>query len=733
MAAAGASLSVSAAEEWRVRPLTLPTRWTAEVGPTNALPEHPRPQLVRDRSWNNLNGLWHYAITPLEAPPPGRYQGEILVPYPVESALSGVGKPLLPHQALWYQRTFVHPFVRPHERVLLHFGAVDWQATVYVNGKEVVGHAGGYESFSVDITDVLQAGGNELLVRVFDPTDAGSNPRGKQALSPEGIMYTAVSGIWQTVWLETVPRAYVEALKLTPDVDNNMLRLDVRVAGDGDFSVVAIARSGSRTVATATGRGALAMRMTHPRLWSPDDPFLYDLEVQLRAHGRVVDRVKSYFGMRKIEVRKDERGLARIFLNGRYTYNLGTLDQGYWPDGLYTAPTDAALKFDIEAAKAMGFNTIRKHVKVESARWYYHCDRLGMLVWQDLVEPGGSEGALPGGSSQATRRQFEQEVATSVAQLHNHPSVVVWTLFNEGWGAYDQARLSAWLRELDATRLVNGHSGANYYGDSQQQPGERWPNSDLADVHAYPSPTLPDASPDNAKVLGEFGGIGAFVEQHLWDALGVGWGYAHVAPSEPATRYENMINELVALERQGLSGSIYTQSYDIENEQNGLLTYDREVIKIPVARLRRIHAKLAAAASSNAQGWHLVVAAPDLAGATELYAQQLAAYEAGNRDPLFLRRLALTAMRRNDQPRATEIGNAYIGSLALPYSAEALKFILKFTRTSKDLGFVLLKTHAKQFNALYGADVARAKLDEILEREERPVSPESTLQNGRSN
>jgi beta-galactosidase/beta-glucuronidase len=588
LALAGMVLAESAAAQtWQMKPIAIPTRWAKEVSPTNALPEYPRPQLVRSR-WTNLNGVWQFAITTADYEgTPTHFNGDILVPYPMESALSGVKQQMGQYELLWYQRTFARPATKSGERVLLHFGAVDWEATVLVNGTEVCHHVGGYQSFTCDVTAQARDTGNVLVVKVKDPTDQGPNPHGKQVQKPGGIMYTPTTGIWQTVWLEVVPAVSIGSLRFTPDIDRTRLQLQANVEGKtAGYTVEAVATNKQAVVGRITGapNAPLALMVPTPHLWSPDDPFLYDLVVRLRYRGKVVDSVTSYFGMRKIEIKKDSAGVDRIFLNNRYTYNLGTLDQGFWPDGLYTAPTDAALKFDIEAIKAMGFNTIRKHIKVEPARWYYHADKLGMLVWQDMVNPGND--------TPEARAAFEAESQAMVTQLHNYPSITTWVVFNEGWGAYDQARLTQWAKTLDPSRLVNGHTGENYFGASPSDTSLKWPHSDMTDIHAYPDPAAPPRLPGKAQVLGEFGGIGVFIAGHLWDTTAAGWGYVKVTPAEMAARYGGMVDSLAKLERTGLSGSIYTQPFDVEGEQNGLLTYDRAVIKIDPATLRRMHAKL---------------------------------------------------------------------------------------------------------------------------------------------
>jgi hypothetical protein len=584
--------SLSAQTPWRMQPTTIQTRWAKQVTSKNPLPEYPRPQMVRSK-WTNLNGLWEYAVTAKEADQPQQFSGQILVPYPIESALSGVKKALQPEEILWYKRTINKPATKTGEHVLLHFGAVDFDATVFLNGKQIGNHKGGYQNFSFDVTDALTQASNELVVKVWDPSDKGPNPHGKQVLNPGGIMYTPSSGIWQTVWLETVPATFIKSVKMTPDVDNNSLRIALILDGDAtDCTVEAVAKSGAAAAGKTSGNAQepLTININNAKLWSPDAPNLYDLTLTIKRNGKVIDEVKSYFGMRKIEIKKNEKGIERIFLNNKYTYNLGTLDQGFWPDGLYTAPTDAALKFDIEASKAIGFNTIRKHIKIEPARWYYHCDKLGVLVWQDMVNPGNDE---PEG-----RKQFEIENKENIEQLYNYPSIVCWVLFNEGWGAYDQARLTKWVKDTDPTRIVNGHSGSlivNYNSPDNTAQGlaDKSANSDVTDIHSYPPPGMPAHIPGKAIVLGEFGGIGVSIPSHLWDDIASGWGYGGtVSAGTMRKTYAVMTDSLIAFEKRGLSGSIYTQPFDVEAEQNGLITYDREILKIPAAEIRSIHGKL---------------------------------------------------------------------------------------------------------------------------------------------
>ncbi len=558
---------------WHPAKPPLMTRWTAEVGPTNALPDYPRPQLVRAK-WLNLNGLWDYAITPdsIHQPPP--FAGKILVPFPVESALSGVMTHLNEHSKLWYHRDFSVPESWRGQRVRLHFGAADWHAEVWVNGHAIGQHQGGYDAFTFDITDALRWNGLEdVSVCVTDPTE-GDQPRGKQSLKPDGIFYTSTSGIWQTVWLEPVPAVCIDRLKATPDVDANALHLRVAVNDLSDhLRVEAVASIGGREIARVTGlaNAELILNLPNAHLWSPDDPFLYDLQVTLMEADKPLDAVSSYFGMRKIALSKDDQGVTRMALNGQFVFEIGTLDQGFWPDGIYTAPTDAALRSDIEFLKKCGFNLTRKHVKVEPDRWYYWCDKLGLLVWQDM--PSGNNATVDG------RRDFENELFHMVNGLGNHPSIIVWVLFNEGWGQYDTEPLVQWLKELDPTRLVDDASGWTDMGVG-----------DLIDVHRYPGTDALVAEPHRASVLGEFGGLGLSVAGHSWSTNC--WGYVMLADGKDfAFRYSQALKHVWKLHvLRGLSAVVYTQTTDVETECNGLQTYDRAVTKIdPVVALAANH------------------------------------------------------------------------------------------------------------------------------------------------
>ncbi len=699
----------SVAQSWQPQPVNIKTRWYSKVNPSNVLPEYPRPQLART-NWTNLNGLWDYAVTNKNENP-AKWNGKILVPFPIESALSGVKKRLEPEQQLWYKRTITKPSAKAGDRVLLNFGAVDFDATVYINNREVGGHKGGYQHFTIDVTDALKSGSNELSLKVWDPSDRGPNPHGKQVLNPEGIMYTPSSGIWQTVWMEVVPSVAVESIKLVPDIDKSTINITVDLSGDeSGASVKATVKDGTKVVATKTFTGTAGISIPSQKLWSPDDPFLYDLQLQVVKGGKVIDNVNSYFGMRKIDVRKDEKGIERIYLNNKYTYNLGTLDQGFWPDGLYTAPCDEALLYDIKAIKAMGFNTIRKHIKLEPDRWYYHTDKLGMLVWQDMVNPGND---TPEG-----RQQFEKECKENIAQLFNHPSITTWVLFNEKWGQYDQQRLTRWMKSEDPTRLVNGHSGEILYVNNKlRSPSpDAWIDADMTDVHSYPMPGYVQSKPGMARTLGEFGGIGVPVEGHLWDEFVAGWGYdGVVTPDRMKQQYTGMVDSLVVLEKEGLSASIYTQPFDVESEQNGLITYDREVIKLPVETFRSIHKKLWPSTANTEAATKGLVAQVAAAGGSRSYDEKLKEFENGNRDSAFLRTLAIMALQQKDKVNMAKVAGEYVSKLKDPYNETNLTFIKRTTTSTKDPGFKVFYDNAAKVNSILGKDESEALTTMLME------------------
>lgn len=586
-----------AQQAWKPVPGKIASPWAEKLAPAAPLPEYPRPHMVRGQ-WINLNGLWQYSILPKTADAiPRQTQGTILVPFAVESSLSGVGKTVGKDSLLWYKRTVTVPEARG-KKVLLHFGAVDWQCTVFVNGKQVGEHKGGYDPFSFDITPALKKGAaQEIAVRVWDPSDSGPQPRGKQVKNPHGIWYTPVTGIWQTVWLEAVPPTYIAATKQTPDLDASVLNAEATVEGARPGDRVRItAWDGTTKVAEQTieANGKAALPVANAKRWTPANPFLYDLTFTVIRNGKAVDEVKSYFAMRKISMAPDRAGVQRMLLNNEFVFQYGPLDQGWWPDGLYTAPTDEALKFDIGKTKEMGFNMIRKHVKVEPARWYTHCDRMGLLVWQDM--PSGDLGnrweSRPGVYGTASDKNrtpeseqiFRTEWQEIMTDLHNFPSIVVWVPFNEAWGQFKTRDITEWTARQDPSRLVNSASGGNFENTGH-----------IIDLHNYPDPAMPDPElfgKGRILVLGEFGGLGLPVENHTWQDKN-NWGYQSFKNREELEkRYAEFIARIPHLIEKGLSAAVYTQTTDVEIETNGLMTYDRKVIKIPESRLRELHGKL---------------------------------------------------------------------------------------------------------------------------------------------
>jgi predicted amidohydrolase YtcJ len=574
------------AAAWQPAKGPLVTRWAKDVSADKALPEYPRPQMARN-AWLNLNGVWQLAFgKENEEPPLGKELAErILVPFPVESALSGVMK----HEdRLWYRRTFKVPKEWGKKRILLHFGAVDWEATVWVNGRKLGSHRGGYDGFDFDVTDALKDGEEqEIVVGVYDPTDKGTQPRGKQVLHPGGIMYTPTTGIWQTVWLEPVPRAHqIEGLKIEPDVEHSKVRVTVLGRAKGAYVLDLQITSPNDTPHVVVASGKLGVPIEVPLdalvLWSPEHPELYSLNVSLESltADETADSVGSYFGMRKVEVGKDDKGVTRLVLNGKPYFMVGPLDQGFWPDGLYTAPTDEALKYDIEMTKKLGFNMTRKHVKVEPERWYYWCDKLGLLVWQDM--PSGDKGVGPG-KGEITRsldsaKDYDEELKAMIDGRRNHPSIVMWVVFNEGWGQFDTVRVTNWTKEYDASRLVDCASGWN-----DMKCG------DVHDIHVYPGPGSPQPEEKRAAVLGEFGGLGLGVEGHSW--ANKTWGYLGTKDTRELTRkYERLLARVHELkEKPGLSAAVYTQITDVETEANGLMTYDRAVVKVDLERAAAVN------------------------------------------------------------------------------------------------------------------------------------------------
>ncbi|MFE0026701.1 LamG-like jellyroll fold domain-containing protein [Amycolatopsis sp. NPDC059021] len=572
--------SAASPPQWQRLTPPLTTPWTKDVSPSNALPEYPRPQLTRDK-WQNLNGVWEFAkADPGQAPPIGKSLAErILVPYPVESALSGIMR----HETqMWYRRTFSVPqdwrVGHAGQRLLLHFQAVDWDATVLVNGKQVTRHTGGYDAFSVDVTDALTPDRDqELVVGVTDPNDQGGQPIGKQRKPGDGIFYTPSSGIWQTVWMEPVASARVDRLDMTPDLASSSLTLTARVGGPVRQQVEAVAYDGGKFVGRVVGEANKPLKLPVPdaHLWTPDDPHLYDLKVRLL--GQNGDEVGSYFGMRSIGLGKTSDGKTRMLLNGKAVTQLGPLDQGFWPDGIYTAPTDAALKFDLQTEKALGFNMVRKHIKVEPDRWYYHADKLGLLVWQDM--PAMKDDIEP---SPASRVNFESEMHRMIDQHRSFPSIVMWVPFNEGWGDYEVGRIADTVKSWDPSRLVNAESGVNCCR-SEPDSGR----GDVYDDHTYTGPGAPMPDPKRATVDGEYGGLGLKVAGHEFDPQG---SFAYEMEPDSATltrRYGELQQRLIqAKQRCGVSAGVYTQTTDVEKEVNGFYTYDRQVAKMDFSAAR---------------------------------------------------------------------------------------------------------------------------------------------------
>jgi beta-galactosidase/beta-glucuronidase len=610
-------------DDWKPASTPLMTRWGKQVTPENAWREYPRPQLVR-KDWLDLNGLWEYAVVQ-KGQPHAEWHGKILVPYPIESALSGVGKHIGKDQHLWYTRTFEIPAAWGSERVLLHFGGVDYEATVYVNGKEIGNHLGGFDPFSFDITDELKKGKNELKVRVWDPTDAGAQPRGKQSSKPGGIWYTPVTGLWQTVWLEPVPASSISGVNVvTADLPRTGRRatVNISVATRGNIKGQSISvlatRKGERVFATEFEAGRTgSATIENADLWTPDTPNLYDVRVELLENGKVRDSVESYFGVRQIQKELDEHGHMRLMLNHKPVFQIGPLDQGWWPDGLLTPPSDEAMKYDLEVLKKLGMNMLRKHIKVEPARYYYHCDRLGLLVWQDMpsvMAEGRKHFVQPdwkddGEFTKEEKAQFRAELKAMIDHLRFFPSIVVWVPFNEGWGQHDTNDVLKWVKELDPSRLVNGPSGWTDRGFG-----------DMKDMHNYPGPGMFPVLPDRVSVLGEFGGLGLPLQGHLWKSTN-NWGYENYKTTDELRHaYRVLMHRLHPLVHKGLAAAVYTQTTDVEVEVNGLMTYDREVIKLDVEETAAWHRELFREArkyqvvlptsEKQPQQWHYTLAQP---------------------------------------------------------------------------------------------------------------------------
>ena len=578
--------------QWKPVGERIKTDWANKINVENVLPEYPRPIMERT-DWMNLNGLWNYVISPLGQAVPQKYDGQILVPFAVESSLSGVGKMLGEKNELWYQRKFTVPSKWKGKRVLLHFGAVDWKTDIWVNQVKVGQHTGGFTPFSFDITPALLNGENELVVKVWDPTDKGFQPRGKQVSKPGGIWYTPVSGIWQTVWLEPVPMQSIVNLKTTPNIDVNKLTVEIVTNEKNTSNKVEVkVFEGKQLVAKGSSINGMPVEIMMParvRLWSPDSPFLYDMEISLFAANKLVDKVKSYAAMRKYSTKRDRNGIVRLQLNNKDLFQFGPLDQGWWPDGLYTALSDEALIYDIQKTKDFGYNMIRKHIKVEPARWYTHCDRLGIIVWQDM--PSGDKNpewqnrkyfeGTEVKRSVESEAMFRKEWKEIIDCLYSYPCIGTWVPFNEAWGQFKTSEIAEWTKQYDPSRLVNPASGGNHYACG-----------DMLDLHNYPGPEMYLYDAQRATVLGEYGGIGLVLKEHIWEP-NRNWGYIQFNTSKEATdeylKYADMLKEMIF---RGFSAAVYTQTTDVEVEVNGLMTYDRKVIKLEEQRLKKVNIEI---------------------------------------------------------------------------------------------------------------------------------------------
>ncbi len=578
--------------QWKPAGDKIKTAWAEKIDVKNVLSEYPRPIMER-ADWMNLNGLWDYSILKAGMAEPTAFDGQILVPFPVESSLSGVMKAVGGEKEVWYKQTFEVPAKWKGKNVLLHFGAVDWKADVWVNDIKIGSHTGGYTPFSFDVTPFLnKAGTQKLVVRVWDGTDKGFQPRGKQTSEPRGIWYTPVTGIWQTVWMEPVAAKHIENIRVVPNIDNGQVAIDVESNAATFADIVEVkVFDGKTEIASAKGSSSEKLEISVPeaKLWSPESPFLYIMKVSLISNGLVADQVDSYFAMRKVSTKRDKNGIVRLELNNKAYFQFGPLDQGWWPDGLYTAPTDEALKYDLQKTKDFGFNMIRKHVKVEPARWYTHCDQLGILVWQDM--PSGDRSPqwqnhnyFNGNEmkrSAESEANYRKEWKEIMDYLYSNPCVVTWVPFNEAWGQFKTQEIVEWTKAYDPSRLINPASGGNHY-----------PVGDMLDLHNYPGPDMYLYDGQRPTVLGEYGGIGLALEGHLWNA-DKNWGYVQFKSSKEVTdEYVKFGETLLKMIKTGFSAGVYTQTTDVEGEINGLMTYDRKVVKIDEQRVSEINQKI---------------------------------------------------------------------------------------------------------------------------------------------
>ncbi|UOB15965.1 glycoside hydrolase family 2 protein [Abyssalbus ytuae] len=575
--------------QWKPAGNKIKTKWAETITTVNVLNQYPRPIMKRS-DWKNLNGLWEYSISEYGNPKPEKFDGDILVPFPVESGLSGVMKEVGASKELWYQTNFTVPGNWKGKNILLHFGAVDWKADVWINDVKVGSHSGGYTPFSFDITPFLKGTSQNITVKVWDPSSDGQQPRGKQVKNPNGIWYTPVTGIWQTVWLEPVNTKSISSIKTISDIDGSTIKISANVKGAsyGDVFEVTVF-DGEKTIANVKSSvyEEINISLKNPKLWSPESPFLYRMALKLISKGKITDEVKSYFAMRKVSIKKDGNGIVRMQLNNKDYFQFGPLDQGWWPDGLYTAPSDEALKYDIIKTKELGFNMIRKHVKVEPARWYTYCDELGILVWQDMPNGGDSPQEWQNRKyfdgkelirTPESEKIYRKEWKEIIDYLYSYPSIVVWVPFNESWGQFKTEEIVEWTKTYDPGRLVNPASGGNHYR-----------TGDILDLHNYPGPDLFLYDAQRATVLGEYGGIGLPLEGHLWKTDN-NWGYVKFKNSKETTdEYIKYAQQLMKLIKVGFSAAVYTQTTDVEGEINGFMTYDRKVDKLDVERVNQIN------------------------------------------------------------------------------------------------------------------------------------------------
>lgn len=578
----------------------LKTRWTDKVNVDCPLNEYPRPQMVRN-DWQNLNGRFDYAFTDMTDNFPEEYDGEIIVPFAPETYLSGVGRTLEDDEYLWYRKNFKLNDSFNGKHTLLHFGAVDWKCKVFINKKEVGSHQGGYNPFTFDITEYLVDGENEIIVQVYDPTESNWQDRGKQVRESKGFWYTSTSGIWQTVWLEPVPENYIKNIKLTPDIDASEIKIEVESVADARIKT--IIKDGDSIIFAGDITENPSVKIKNCKLWSPENPFLYDIVIAIcDENSTLLDAVSSYFGMRKFSIGYDDKGIPRLCLNNKPYYQNGLLDQGYWSDGGLTAPCEEAIRFDIRSMKELGFNMLRKHIKVEPQRWYYNCDKLGMLVWQDMVS-GTSKidtfivGVLPnvfvrgikddkyklfGVESKEGRDDHEKNIYETIDNLYNCTSIACWVPFNEGWGQFDAKRIAEEMKAYDPTRFVDHASGWH----DQKGP-------DFKSVHQYILPVIMPKADGRPFVLSEFGGYSRIIENHVWNRQ-KSFGYIMFKTKDKITAaYKKLFEkQIIPKIEKGLSASVYTQVSDVEFEVNGIFTYDRELLKLDMDTLKEINAKM---------------------------------------------------------------------------------------------------------------------------------------------